>query len=106
MERNLKLSIQLLTSHPEYCRNHLIAKIKRRKRINEIILASLSVSDCLFSLSNAIIFSIFLAELPKSEEDLLEATYIAVVFFVLASVFHLTFIAVESSNDSFNTLSI
>ena len=72
-----------------------IAKIKRRKRIYEIILASLSVSDCLFSLSTATMFSIRLSELWKSDEQLGEATHIAFLFFVLVSVSHLIFIAVD-----------
>ena len=73
----------------------LIIKIKRRKRIFEIILASLSVSDCLFSLLNAIIVSIFLFKQWQSELNLLKIMYIAYTFFILASVFHLQFIAVD-----------
>ena len=72
-----------------------IAKIKRRKRIYEIILASLSVSDCLYSLSIATLPSISLYTSRKSEEKLWEATRIASLFFVLVSVFHLIFIAVD-----------
>ena len=72
-----------------------IAKIKRRKRIYEIILASLSVSDCLFSLLNAIIASIFLSMQWQSQQDLLKIMCIAFSFFIIASVFHLLFIAVD-----------
>ena len=72
-----------------------IAKIKRRKRIYEIILASLSVSDCLFSLLNAMIASIFLSMQWQSQQDLLKIMCIAFSFFIIASVFHLLFIAVD-----------
>ena len=72
-----------------------IARIKRRMRIYEIILLSLSVSDCLLGLSKAVIGSIFLSNSYKPEDDLLETALIAYMFFILASILHLIFIAVD-----------
>ena len=72
-----------------------ITKIKRRKKIYEIILANLSISDCLFGISKVIICSIFLHKSWKPGDDLLKTVYIANVFFILASIFHLVFIAVD-----------
>ena len=91
----IKLSTSILVVILNIVEIIFIAKIKRRKRIYEIILASLSVSDCLFSLSNAIFSLLLLSQLYKEEEDLLVVTNIAYLFFVLASVFHLIFIAVD-----------
>ena len=71
-----------------------IAKIKRRKKIYEIILGNLSVSDCLFGLWKVKVCSIFLHKSWKSGDDLLKTVYIAYAFFILASIFHLVFVAV------------
>ena len=92
---SINLAISLLIAILNIVEIIFIAKIKRRKRIYEIILASLSVSDCLFSLSSATFSSIRLYMSWKSEEKFWEATYIAPLFFVLVSVFHLIFIAVD-----------
>ena len=72
-----------------------ITKIKRRKKIYEIILANLSISDCLFGISKVIICSIFLHKSWKPGDDLLKTVYIGNVFFILASIFHLVFTAVD-----------
>ena len=93
LEISIKLSSSILVVTLNIVEIKFIAKIKHRRRIYEINLASLSVADCLFGLSVVIIFSIFLPKL--SEKELLETTCIAYVFFVLVSVFHLTFITVD-----------
>ena len=72
-----------------------IVRIKGRMRIYEIILLSLSVSDCLLGLSKAVIGSIFLSDSWKPKDDLLETALIAYMFFILASILHLIFIAVD-----------
>ena len=72
----------------------MITKIKRKKRIYEIILASLSISDCMFGLSNVIVSSTYLSNSCKYD-SLLDAAYISYAFFVLTSIFHLIFIAVD-----------
>ena len=72
----------------------MIAKILRKKRIYEIILLSLSVSDCLFGFSNVMVSSIFLTELCK-RRFLLKIAYVIYVLFILTSIFHLIFIAID-----------
>ena len=72
----------------------LIIKIKRKKKIYEIILVSLSVSDCMFGLSNVIVSSIYLSNSCKYD-GLIETAYVSYAFFVLTSIFHLIFIAVD-----------
>ena len=72
-----------------------IARIKRKNRIYGIILLSLSVSDCLPGLSKAVIGSIFLSNSWEPEDDLFETAFIAYMFFILASILHLIFIAVD-----------
>ena len=72
----------------------MIIKIKRKKRIYEKILASLSISDCMFGLSNVIVSSIYLSKSGKYD-NLLETAYVSYGFFVLTSIFHLIFIAVD-----------
>ena len=72
----------------------MITKIRRKKRIYEIILASLSISDCMFGLSNVIVSSIYLSNSCKYD-NLLDGAYVSYVFFVLTSIFHLIFMAVD-----------
>ena len=71
----------------------LISKIKRKKRTHEKVLMSLSVSDCMFGLSNVLISSIFLSQ--NCNHDLSGSVYAFYVFFVMASIFHLLFIAID-----------
>ena len=72
----------------------MIAKIRRKKRIYEIILLSLSMSDCMFGLSNVVVSSIYLSN-TNSYGELLETAYISYAFFILTSIFHLIYIAVD-----------
>ena len=72
----------------------MIGKIRRKKRIYEIILLSLSVSDCMFGLSNVVVSSIYLSN-TNSYGELLETAYISYAFFILTSIFHLIYIAVD-----------
>ena len=71
----------------------MIAKIKRKKRIYEILLTSLSVSDFMFGLSNVLVSSIFLSQTCNHNSS--ASVYVLYVFFVMASVFHLLFIAID-----------
>ena len=71
----------------------MIAKLKEKK-IYEITLLSLSVSDCMFGLSNVIVSSIVLSNLCRFEE-LSESSYVLYLVFVLASIFHLIFMAID-----------
>ena len=72
----------------------MIGKIRRKKRIYEIILLSLSVSDCMFGLSNVVVSSIYLSN-TNSYGEMLETAYISYAFFILTSIFHLIYIAVD-----------
>ena len=72
----------------------MIGKIRLKKRIYEIILLSLSVSDCMFGLSNVVVLSIYLSN-TNSYGELLETAYISYAFFILTSIFHLIYIAVD-----------
>ena len=71
----------------------MIAKIKRKKRTYEILLMSLSVSDCMFGLSNVLVSSIFLSQNCKL--SLLGKAYAFYIFFVMASISHLLFISMD-----------
>ena len=70
----------------------MIAKLKKKK-IYEMTLLSLSVSDCMFGLSNVIVSSIVASKLCRFEE-LPEFSYVLYLVFVLASIFHLIFMAI------------
>ena len=69
-----------------------LAKLKKKK-IYEIKLLSLSVSDSMFGLSNVIVSSIIVSNLCRFEE-LSESSYVLYLVFVLQSIFHLIFIAI------------
>ena len=70
----------------------LILRLKRKK-IFEIVLISLSVADLLFGLSNASICVVFFAR--WRDESVFDATFTSYFFFVLTSIFHLIFIAID-----------
>ena len=72
----------------------LILKFKTKNEIYDIILLSLSVSDCLFGLSNVFV-NFFILTGSCESETLLEATYVFYVFSVLSSIFHLMFITMD-----------
>ena len=72
----------------------MIAKIKsKKKKICEILLMSLSVSDCMFGLSNVLVSSVFLSQ--NCQLNLLGKAYAFYFFFVITSIFHLLFIAID-----------
>ena len=72
----------------------MIANIRRKKRIYEIILMSLSVSGCMYGFSNVIFSSICISNINKYGE-LLETGCLIYAFFVLTSIFYLILIAVN-----------
>ena len=92
--RGIDLATAVLIAILNVVEISLIIKIKRKKKIYEIILVSLSVSDCMFGLSNVIVSSIYLSNSCKYD-DLIETAYVSYAFFVLTSIFHLIFIAVD-----------
>ena len=67
---------------------------KKKKKIYEIVLLSLSVSDCMFGLANVFVNIVNLADTCISDL-VLETIYTMYVFSVLTSIFHLLFIAMD-----------
>ena len=94
LHRKIDLIAGLLIAILNILEITMIAKIRRKKRIYEIILMSLSISDCMFGLSNVVVASIYISN-SKKHDELLETAYICYAFFVLTSIFHLIFIAVD-----------
>ena len=94
IKRSIDLSFGVLIAILNIVEIIMIAKITRKKKIYEIILLSLSVSDCMFGISNVFVSIPFLADLCTLI-DFLETAYTFYVFFVLTSIFHLLFIAVD-----------
>ena len=94
LHRKIDLVAGLLIAILNIVEITMIAKIRRKKRIFEIILMSLSISDCMFGLSNVIVSSIYISN-SKKYDELLETVYTCNTFFVLTSIFHLIFIAVD-----------
>ena len=72
----------------------MIGNFKRKKKIYDIILLSLSVSDCTFGLSNVFLNIAALSKKCESEA-LSEATHTFYVFSILSSILHLIFITID-----------
>ena len=94
LERSIGLSTGVFVAILNIVEIVMIAKINRKKRIYEIILMSLSVSDCMFGFSNVIVSLVYLTPLCK-HSNLLGIAYVTYVFFLLTSIFHLISIAVD-----------
>ena len=71
----------------------IIARIKKRKKY-EVLLLSLSLSDCLFGISNVLLASLYISN-ECHARSLLECSYILYIFFVLTSMLHLTFMSID-----------
>ena len=72
----------------------MIAKIKRKMKLYEILLFSLSESDFMFGISNIFINTFFLARVCNNQH-LVTTAFTIYLFFVLTSMFHLSFITVD-----------
>ena len=94
IKRSTDLSFGVLIAILNIVEIIMIAKIRRKKNICEILLLSLSVSDCMFGISNLFVSIPFIANLCTLKE-FVETAYTFYVFFVLTSIFHLLFIAVD-----------
>ena len=94
LERSIILSTGVFVAILNLVEIVMIAKIHRKKRIYETILMSLSVSDCMFGFSNVIV-SLFHLTRSYKYGNLLGIAYTTYVFFLLTSIFHLIFIAVD-----------
>lgn len=92
--RSINLSFGVLIAVLNVVEIIIITKIKRKKEIYEILLLSLSVSDCLFGLSNAFASIIYIASICRLKE-MVETAYTLYMFFVLTSIFHLLFITAD-----------
>ena len=68
LHRKIDLVAGLLIAILNIVEITMIAKIRRKKRIFEIILMSLSISDCMFGLSNVIVSSIYISNSKKYDE--------------------------------------
>ena len=91
---SLELSFGLLIAILNIAEIVIIAKIRRKKKVYEILLLSLSASDCMFGLSNSFIAAFYIANACRLD-NLLETAYTLYVFFVLTSIFHLLFTTVD-----------
>ena len=94
LHRKIDLVAGLLIAFLNIAEITMIVNIRRKKRIYEIILMSLSLSDCMYGFSNVIVSSIYISNSNKYDE-LLDSAYLIHAFFVLTSMFHLIFIAVN-----------
>lgn len=92
-KRSIDLSTSIIIAILNIVEIVMIAKLKRKKKIYELVLLSLSVSDCMFCLINVIVSSIFLHQ--ACQEYLLEAAYVLYVFFIMTSTLHLILIALD-----------
>ena len=71
----------------------VICRMKRAKKIFEMFILSLSIADFLFSFSNALIAFVYLSGIGIYE--VLEFTYATYLFFILTSLMHLLWIALD-----------
>ena len=94
IKRSIDLTFGVLIAILNLAEIIMIAKIKRKKKIYEIVLLSLSVSDCMFGLSNVFVSVPYIASICRFQ-DLVETTYTLYVFFILTSIFHLLFITLD-----------
>ena len=94
LEKSIELSLGVLIATLNLVEIIMIVKIKRKKKLYEILLLSLSVSDFMFGISNIFVNIFFLAG-ACTNEHLLETAFTLYVFFVLTSIFHLSFITVD-----------
>ena len=92
-KRSVDLTIGLIVALLNIMEIILILRLKRKKKIFEIVLLSLSVADLLFGLSNASICVVFLGN--WKDESVFDITYTTYFFFVLTSILHLVFIAID-----------
>ena len=93
-KRSSVLSLSVVIVILNFVEILMILKFKKKNEVYDIILLSLSVSDCLFGLSNVFV-NIFILTGSCESEAILEATYVFYEFSVLSSIFHLMFITMD-----------
>ena len=94
LERSIDLSIGILMAILNIAEIIIILKIKRKKKVYEILLLSLSVSDCMLSFSNGFLYVLYGTNACKYEV-LLETAFTLYIFSVLSSIFHISLIALD-----------
>ena len=94
LEKSIELSLGVLIAILNLVEIILIAKIKRKRQLYEILLLSLSVSDFMFGISNVFVNIFFLKGICNNQH-LVTTAFTIYVFFVLTSIFHLSFITVD-----------
>ena len=94
LERSIDLSIGILIGILNLVEIIIILKIKRKKKVYEILLLSLSASDFMLCLSNGFLYVIYAVNAYRYEV-LLETVFTLYIFSVLSSVFHILFIALD-----------
>ena len=92
-KRSIDLSTSIIIAILNTVEIAMIAKLKRKKKIYELVLLSLSVSDSMFCLTNVIVSSFFLHQ--TCSDYLLETAYVLYVFFIMTSTLHLILIALD-----------
>ena len=88
LERSIGLSIGILISILNLPEIIIIIRIKGKRKIYEILLLSLSASDCMLGLSNAFVFDLHVVNACKYEV-LVETAFTLYIFSVLSSIFHI-----------------
>ena len=94
LERSIDLSIGILIALLNLAEMIIILKIKRKRKVYEILLLSLSASDCMLGLSNGFLFVLYAVNACRYVA-LLETAFTLFIFSVLSSVFHILFIALD-----------
>ena len=94
LERSIDLSIGILIALLNLAEIIIILKIKRKRKVYEILLLSLSVSDCMLGLSNGFLFVLYAVNACRYVV-LLETAFTLFIFSVLSSIFHILFIALD-----------
>jgi 7 transmembrane receptor (rhodopsin family). len=93
LKRSVDLTIGVIVAILNVLEIILILRLKRKKKIFEVILLSLSVADLLFGLSNASVCVVFLGNWKSI--SVFDVSYTTYFFFVLTSILHLIFIALD-----------
>lgn len=94
MKRSIDLTFGLIVVILNIAEIILISRIKRKKKIYEICILSLSVTDLLFGISNSVVGAIYLSKNAQND-SILEITYTTYFYFVLNSILHLIWITFD-----------
>ena len=93
IKRSVDIAIGLLVCILNLIEIILILRLKRKRNF-EVVLLSLCVADMFFGISKGIISVVYFLDVQIGE--IFELSYLLFLFFVLVSIFHLLFIAVDT----------